>query len=159
MTLKATLGSLAAAGMVAAPLTVFCFTLLLILPSDSHIIAKFTLPLLGAGAVFVLGWLVSIPLAIIVGGGVYWFLRGVGYSSRKSFLMSGPVVGLTAAMISHLLAPDLIGDLLAGGWPMFAFLCSWCFGGVLLMAVFWHIRRPDRPWDDDEDRRRAGSIF
>jgi hypothetical protein len=159
MTLKATLGSLAAAGMVAAPLTVFIFTLSLIAPSDSHIIAKFTLPLLGAGAVFVLGWLVSIPLAIVVGGGVYWFLRGVGFSGREPFLMSGPVVGLCAAMIAHMAAPDLVGPILAGGWPMFAFLGSWCLGGILLMAVFWHIRRPDRPWDDEEDRRRAGGLF
>jgi hypothetical protein len=159
MTVKATLGSLAAAGMVAAPLTVFCFTLLLILPSDSHIIAKFTLPLLGAGAAFVIGWLVSIPLAIVVGGGVYWFLWQVGYSRRRPFLVAGPVVGLLMAMISHMLAPDLITPLLEGGWPTLAFLTSWCLGGIVLMAVFWHTRRPDRPWDDMEDRRRAGALF
>ncbi len=159
MTLKATLGSLAAAGMVAAPATVFLLSVLLVFPSDSHILGKIALPFLGAAAVFTLGWLVSIPLALGLGGGAYWFLRELGFRGRMPFLIAGVVVGLCAAMLSHIVLPDVIGDLLVGGWPMFAFLASWSAGGVLLMAVFWTIRRPDRPWDDMADRRAAREWF
>jgi hypothetical protein len=158
ITQRATLGSLLCAGAVSAPLTILLFTILLVIPRDDPFVAKIALPLLGASLVFLFGWVVSGPLAIVIGGAVHWFLRNVGFSSRLPYLLSGPVVGLLAAMISHLIAPDLIGDLLDGGWPTTAFLTSWCLGGVLLMGVFWTIRRPDRPWDDLADRRRAGEI-
>jgi hypothetical protein len=156
MTLKATFGSLAAAGMVAAPVTIFVLSVLLLLPSDSHVIGKIALPILGAGAVFTLGWLVSIPLAIALGGSAYWFLRRVGYRDALAYYLIGPTVGLMCAIIAHMALPDVIGELLVGGWPTFAFLASWCVGGTVLMVVFWRIRRPDRPWDDLADRRRAG---
>lgn len=156
MSLKATFGSLAAAGMVAAPTTVFIFTFLLLLPSDSHIFGKIALPFLGAGAVFTLGWLVSIPLAICLGGSTHWFMRKVGYRAQLAYQLSGPVVGLVCAMTAHVAMPDVIGEMMGGGWPTFAFLLSWLIGGIVLMTLFWRIRRPDRPWDDVADRRRAG---
>jgi hypothetical protein len=45
---------------------------------------------------------------------------------------------------------------LIGGWPTFTYLAAWCLGGTVLTGIFWIIRRPDRPWDDLADRRRAG---
>jgi hypothetical protein len=114
------------------------------------------LPFLGAGAVFTLGWLVSIPLAIFLGGSGHWFLKEVGFRSIEAYCLAGPVVGLMCAMIAHIALPDVIGDLMNGDWSTFAFLASWCLGGTVLMVLFWRIRRPDRPWDDIEDRRRAG---
>jgi hypothetical protein len=159
ITQRATLGSLLCAGAVSAPATMFLLTFLLVAPRDDAVLAKIALPLLGAGIVFLFGWIVSGPLALIIGGGAHWFLRSVGYKSRLPYVLAGPVVGLLAGMIAHLAAPEMVGDLLIGGWPTFAYLVSWCIGGTILTVVFWTIRRPDRPWDDLEDRRRAGEIF
>lgn len=158
ITQRATLGSLLCAGAVSAPATAFVLTFLLVVPRADPLVAKIALPLLAGGLVFLFGWVVSGPLALIVGGGAYWFLRSVGFRSRLPYVLAGPVVGLTAAMIAHLGAPDIISDLLVGGWPTFAYLTSWCLGGTILTVVFWSIRRPDRPWDDVADRRRAGEI-
>jgi hypothetical protein len=133
--------------------------LLLVVPRDDALAAKIALPLLALGSAFLFGWVVSGPVAILVGGGVHWFLRSVGFKSRLPYLVSGPVVGLVAAMVCHLAMPDLINELLVGGWPTFAFFVSWCLGGTLLNAIFWTIRRPDRPWDDQEDQRRAERFF
>jgi hypothetical protein len=151
ITQRATLGSLLCAGAVSAPATMFLLTLLLVIPREDPIAAKIALPLLGAGIVFLFGWIVSGPLALVIGGVVHWFLRSVGFKGRLPYLFAGPVVGLLCAMVVHLSVPDLIGDLLAGGWPTFAYLTSWCIGGTILTAVFWTIRRPDRPWDDLEE--------
>jgi hypothetical protein len=159
ITQRATLGSLLCAGAVSAPATVFLLTFLLVAPRTDPLMAKVALPLLAAGIVFLFGWIVAGPLALLIGGGAHWFLRTVGFRSRLPYIVAGPVVGITAAMISHVVAPDVIRDLLVGGWPTFAFLTSWCLGGTMLTAVFWTIRRPDRPWDDLEDRRRAGEIL
>jgi hypothetical protein len=137
----------------------FFMTLLLVIPREDPLAAKIALPVLGAGVVFLFGWIVSVPMALVIAGGVHWFLRSVGYNTRFPYLLAGPIVGLFGAMVVHLAIPDLIGDLLLGGWPTFAYVISWCLGGTILMWVFWNIRRPDRPWDDLEDRRRAGEIL
>jgi hypothetical protein len=159
ITQRATIGSLFCAGAVSAPVTMFLMTFLLVVPRDDALLAKIALPLLGGGLVFLFGWIVSVPVALLLGGGAHWFLRNVGHVSRQAYLIAGPVVGLTAAMIAHLSAPELVEDMLNGGWPTFAYLTSWCLGGTVLTAVFWSIRRPDRPWDDLEDRRRAGETL
>lgn len=159
ITQRATLGSLFCAGVISAPATVFLLTLLLVIPREDPLAAKIALPLLGASVVFLFGWIISGPMALLIGGALHWFLRSVGFSSRFSYLFAGPVVGLLAAMASHMMAPDLIGDLLTGGWPTFAYLISWSIGGTILTALFWTIRRPDRPWDDVEDQRKGDRIF
>jgi hypothetical protein len=159
ITQRATIGSLLCAGAVSAPVTMFLLTFLLVAPRDDAFLAKIALPLLGGGLVFLFGWIISGPVAVLLGGGAHWFLRNVGHVSRQSYLLAGPVVGLTAAMTAHLIAPEFINDMLVGGWPTFAYLVSWCLGGTVLTVVFWSIRRPDRPWDDLEDRRRAGEIL
>ena len=159
ITQRATLGSLLCAGAVSAPATAFLLTLLLVIPRQDPFVAKIALPLLGAGTVFLFGWIVSGPMAVLIGGSVHWFLRRVGFQARVPYLVAGPVVGLLCAMVIHIVAPDVIGDLLIGGWPTFAYIASWCCGGIIMMAVFWHIRRPDRPWDDLEDRRKADELF
>jgi hypothetical protein len=159
ITQRATLGSLLCAGAVSGPATMFLMTALLVIPRDDALLAKIALPLLGAGVVFLFGWIVSGPLALVIGGGAHWFLRNVGFKTRLSYLLAGPVVGLLCGMIIHLAVPDVIGELLVGGWPTIAYLASWSVGGTVLTAVFWNVRRPDRPWDDLEDRRRAGEAI
>ncbi len=156
---RATFGSLLCAGAVSAPAAVFLFTLLLVIPREDPIAAKIALPLLSTGAVFLFGWIVSVPMALIIGGATHWFLRRVGFTAHLPYLIAGPVVGLFGAMTLHMASPDLIGDVLGGGWSTFAYLTSWCAGGTILMSIFWNTRRPDRPWDDLEDRRKAGELI
>lgn len=158
MSLKATLGSLAAAGMIAAPVTVLLLSSLLLLPGDSHVLGKIGLPLLGAGAAFLLGWVVSVPAAIVMGGAGYWFLKSMGLCTKAAHWIAGPIIGLTAGMFAHILSPELVGNVLTSAWSSNAYVVSCAAGGFVLMATFWHIRRPDRPWDDEADRNRSRAL-
>jgi hypothetical protein len=106
--------------------------------------------------VFLFGFWYYIPLSVILGGTAHRFLKAVGHRSRVAYLVAGPAVGLGVAMITHILAPGIVDELMVGGWSTNAYLVAWCVGGTVLMAIFWAIRRPDRPWDDLLDRRRAG---
>jgi hypothetical protein len=144
--------------MIAAPVTVFILSTLLLLPSDAQFLGKLSLPFLGAAAAFLAGWVVSVPAAIVLGGSCYWFLKSVGYRSRLAYWLAGPVIGLSAGMFAHILAPEIIGNVFASDWSGNAYVFSCACGGFVLMALFWHIRRPDRPWDDAADRDRARAL-
>jgi hypothetical protein len=153
---RATLGTLIGAGAVGVPVSVSLLSFFLLFPTDAKLIAKLVGPLASGLAVLWFGFWYYIPLSILVGGAAHRFLRAVGYRKRLPYLFSGPVVGLSIGMLTHLLAPSLVDELLAEDWSSRAYIGAWCLGGTVLMAIFWSIRRPDRPWDDMADRRRAG---
>jgi hypothetical protein len=152
----ATLGTLIGAGAVGMPVAIFLLSFFLLLPTDATLVAKVIGPFAGGLAVFLFGFWYYIPLSVLLGGTAHKFLKSVGHRSRLAYWFSGPVVGLGVAMITHFLAPSVIDELLVGGWSTNAYLLAWSIGGAVLMAIFWQIRRPDRPWDDLADRRRAG---
>jgi hypothetical protein len=152
----ATLGTLVGAGAVGVPIAVFLLSFLLLLPSDATLIAKVVGPFAGGLATFLFGFWYYIPLSVLLGGGAHQFLKSVGFRKRVAYLCAGPIVGLCVGMLTHLLAPSVVEELLVGGWTTQAYVISWCIGGTVLMAVFWGIRRPDKPWDDLADRRLAG---
>jgi hypothetical protein len=152
----ATLGTLIGAGAVGMPVAIFLLSFFLLLPTDATLLAKLVGPFAGAIATFLFGFWYYIPVSVLIGGGTHLFLTSVGHRTREAYLLSGPVVGLSVAMVTHFLAPSVIEELLVGGWPTYAYLCAWSVGGAVLMAIFWTIRRPDKPWDDLEDRRKAG---
>ena len=153
---RATLGTLIGAGAVGIPVAVCLLTLFLLLPTDATLLAKLFGPLAGGLAVFLFGFWYYIPMSILIGGAAHRFLRAVGHKQRLAYVVSGPVVGLSVGMMTHLLAPSLVQDLLAEDWSSRAYIGAWCIGGTVLMGIFWSIRRPDRPWDDVADRRLAG---
>lgn len=152
----ATLGTLVGAGAVGMPIAIFLLSFFLLLPTDATFVAKAVGPVVGGLATFLFGFWYYIPLSVLTGGCAHWFLRRVGHYKRQSYWLAGPWVGLSVGMITHFLAPGIVDELLSGGWPTYAYLASWSVGGTVLMAVFWAIRRPDKPWDDIADRRRAG---
>jgi hypothetical protein len=152
----ATLGTLIGAGAVAMPVAIFFLSFFLLIPTNATLIAKLVGPFAGGLAVFLFGFWYYIPLSVVIGGAAHRFLKSVGYRARQAYLLSGPVVGLSVAMVTHFLAPSIVDELLNGGWSTYAYLCSWSVGGTVLMAIFWNIRRPDKPWDDLADRRKAG---
>jgi hypothetical protein len=153
---RATLGSLIGAGAIGVPVSVGLLTLFLLLPTDATLLAKLVGPFASGLAVFLFGFWYYIPLSILIGGGAHRFLRAVGYKQRLAYVLAGPVVGLSVGMITHLVAPNLVDELLAEDWSSRAYIGAWCLGGTVLMAIFWSIRRPDKPWDDLADRRLAG---
>jgi hypothetical protein len=152
----ATLGCLVGAGAVGMPISVFLLAFLLLLPSDATLWAKVIGPFAGGIATFLFGFWYYIPLSVLIGGCAHIFLKSVGLRQRRAYLWAGPVVGLSVAMVTHFLMRGAIDELMIGGWPTNAYLASWSVGGTILMAIFWTIRRPDRPWDDLADRRKAG---
>jgi hypothetical protein len=152
----ATLGCLIGAGAVGVPLAVFVLTLGMLLESESTLVAKIVAPFAGAFAMFVFGFLYYVPSSIVLGGLAHGFLKSVGLKSRPAYLCAGPVVGLALAMITHFFIPEIIDELLLSIWNGYVYVVAFATGGVALMLVFWHIRRPDRPWDDLADRRLAG---
>jgi hypothetical protein len=152
----ATLGTLIGAGAVGIPVAIFLLSFFLLLPTDATLMAKLVGPFAGGVAVFLFGFWYYIPLSVLIGGAAHKFLKSVGYRRRQAYWLAGPIVGLSVAMVTHFLAPSVVDELLNGGWSTYAYLCSWIVGGTVLMTIFWNIRRPDRPWDDLEDRRRAG---
>jgi hypothetical protein len=154
--LLATIGSLVGAGAVGVPVSMLLLSFLLLLPTDATIMAKTIGPVIGALATFLFGFWYYIPISVFLGGSAHVFLTKVGFRTRLSYLLAGPIVGLSVAMITHFLAPSIVNELLSGGWPTQAYIGAWCLGGIVTMAVFWAIRRPDRVWDDLADRRRAG---
>jgi hypothetical protein len=152
----ATLGTLIGAGAVGMPVAFFFLSFFLLLPTNATLLAKLVGPFAGALAVFLFGFWYYIPLSVLLGGAAHKFLKSVGYRGRQAYLLSGPAVGLSVAMITHFMAPSIVDELLIGGWPTYAYLSSWSVGGTILMVIFWTIRRPDKPWDDLADRRKAG---
>jgi hypothetical protein len=152
----ATLGSLVGAGAVAAPVAVFVLTIGLLGPSDATWLAKIFAPMAGAIAMFLFGFWYYIPAALGLGGAAHWFLKGLRLHSLKAYVMAGPVVGLLMAMLTHLVAPEVIHDLMAGADQGYIYIVAWALSGTVLTSVFWYVRRPDRPWDDLADRRLAG---
>jgi hypothetical protein len=152
----ATLGTLIGAGAVGVPVAIFLLSFFLLIPTEATLLAKLLGPFAGGLAVFLFGFWYYIPLSVVIGGGMHSFLKAVGYRSRQAYVLAGPVVGLCVGMITHILAPSVVDELLSGGWSSNAYLVAMAVGGTVLMAIFWTIRRPDKPWDDLQDRRRAG---
>jgi hypothetical protein len=152
----ATLGTLVGAGAIGMPVAIFLLSFFLLLPTDATLIAKLVGPFAGGLATFLFGFWYYIPLSVLIGGGTHAFLISVGFRQRQAYMFAGPVVGLSVAMVTHFLAPGVVDELLVGGWPTYAYLGAWSVGGTILMVIFWTIRRPDKPWDDLADRRKAG---
>lgn len=155
----ATLGALTGAGGVAIPTVMLVLTALLLLSSDATLLAKIAAPFLGALLTFVFGFWFYIPVSVLFGGVAYVFLKNVGYQTLFAYLVAGPVVGLASAMSTHFLAPVVIDALYADIRSGYAYVFAWCCGGTLLTYLFWTIRRPDRPWDDEADRRKASKLI